>query len=144
MFFKVMQIAGAILLIAIGGIHLFLVLGGTGGILGVAFTLNAIAGLALGIGMLVLRGRLLMLDTVLGLLFALASLFALLSALTIGLLGITERWTTALVPQTVAVDSLAVVVLAIASVVIVRAASGTAASAPRSSTARPARASHQS
>ena len=125
MYVRVMRIAGAILLFAIGCIHLFLVLTGTGGILGLMFVLNAIAGIALAIGMVVLRGRLLMLDTVFGLLFSLASLFALLAALTIGLFGITERWTTALVPQTVAVDAIAVVVLAIASLVVVRAADRT-------------------
>jgi hypothetical protein len=117
----VVRIASAILLLAIAGIHLFLVLDGTGGILGVMFVLNAITGIALALGMVVLRDRLLVLDTVLGLLFSIASLLALLSALTIGLFGITERWTRALVPQTVAVDAVAVVVLAIASTVVFRA-----------------------
>jgi hypothetical protein len=117
----VVRIASAILLLAIGGIHLFLVLTGTGGILGVMFVLNAIAGIALAVGMLVLRGRLLMLGTVAGLLFSIASLVALLLALTVSLFGITERWTRPLVPQTVAVDSVAVVVLAITTVVVFRA-----------------------
>jgi hypothetical protein len=85
------------------------------------FVLNAIAGVGLTVGMVLLRGRLLMLDTVLGLLFSVASLLALLLALTIGLLGITEKWTTALVPQTVVIDAIAVVVLAMATVVVFRA-----------------------
>jgi hypothetical protein len=117
----VVRIASAALLLAIGGIHLFLVLDGTGGILGVMFVLNAVAGVALAAGMLLLRGRLLLLDTVLGLLFSVASLLALLLALTVSLFGITEKWTRTLVPQTVAVDAVAAVVLAIASVVIFRA-----------------------
>jgi hypothetical protein len=116
----VVRIASAILLLAIGGIHLFLVANGTGGILGVMFVLNGIAGVALAAGMLLLRGRLLMLGTLLGLLFSVASLLALLLALTIGLFGITEKWTTALVPQTVVIDAIAVVVLAITTVVIFR------------------------
>src|SRR4051812_39421824 len=116
----VVRIVSALLLLAIGGIHLFLVIDGTGGILGVMFVLNAVAGIALAAGMLLLRGRLLMLGTLLGLLFSIASLLALLLALTIGLFGITEKWTTALVPQTVVIDALAVVVLAIATVVVFR------------------------
>ena len=117
----VVRIASAILLLAIGGIHLFLVADGTGGILGVMFVLNGIAGVALAAGMLLLRGRLLMLDTLLGLLFSVASLLALLLALTIGLFGITEKWTNNLVTPTVVIDAIAVVVLAITTVVIFRA-----------------------
>src|ERR1700742_4690399 len=93
----VMRILSAIVLIIIGGIHLFLVFDGVGGTLGVLFVLNAIAGIVLGIGLLVLRGRLLKVATILGLLFALASLLALLLALTVGLFGITEVWTFTLV-----------------------------------------------
>jgi hypothetical protein len=118
---RVVRIASAIVLLAIGGIHLFLVLDGTGGILGLMFVLNGLAGIGLAAGLLLLRGRLLLLDTVLGLLFSIASLLALLLALTVGLFGITERWTHPLVPQTVVVDSVAVVVLAIASAVVTRA-----------------------
>jgi hypothetical protein len=118
---RVVRIASAIVLLAIGGIHLFLVLDGTGGILGLMFVLNGLAGIGLAAGLLLLRGRLLLLDTVLGLLFSIASLLALLLALTVGLFGITERWTRPLVPQTVVVDSVAVVVLAIASAVVTRA-----------------------
>jgi hypothetical protein len=118
---RVVRIASAIVLLAIGGIHLFLVLDGTGGILGLMFVLNGLAGIGLAAGLLLLRGRLLLLDMVLGLLFSIASLLALLLALTVGLFGITERWTRPLVPQTVVVDSVAVVVLAIASAVVTRA-----------------------
>jgi hypothetical protein len=120
MLVRLVRIASAVLLLAIGGIHLFLVLVGAGGLLIVPFLLNAVAGVGLAAGMLLLRGRLLALATVLGLLFAIASLLALLLALTVGLFGIHEHWTFMLVPQTVVVDSIAVVVLAIASAFAIR------------------------
>ena len=116
----VLRILSAIVLLTIGGIHLFLVFDGVGGILGVFFVLNAIAGVVLAIGMLVLHGRLLSLATVLGLLFAIASLAALLLALTVGLFGITETRDFTLVPQTVVVDAIGVVILGIATPVVLR------------------------
>ncbi|MCU1474523.1 hypothetical protein [Amnibacterium sp.] len=134
-FIWTLRIASAILLLAIGGIHLFLVLDGEGGLLVAPFLLNAVAGLGLGIALLVLRGRLLPAAAVLGLLFAAASLLALLLALTVGLFGIHEHWTFTLVPQTVVVDAVAIVVLAITSAVLARAAglvgSGRATAMPR-------------
>lgn len=122
MLVRVLRIVAAVLLLAIGGIHLFLVLDGVGGVLGVLFVLNGVAGVALAIGLLVLRGRRLLAAAVLGLLFAVASLAALLLALTVGLLGITETWTFTLVPQTVVVDAIGVVVLAAATAAITRTA----------------------
>jgi hypothetical protein len=116
----VLRILSAIVLLTIGGIHLFLVFDGVGGILGVFFVLNAIAGVVLAIGMLVLHGRLLGLATVLSLLFAIASLAALLLALTVGLFGITETWDFTLVPQTVIVDAIGVVILAITTPFVLR------------------------
>jgi hypothetical protein len=117
---RVMRIISAIILLAIGGIHLFLVFDGVGGTLGVLFILNAVAGIVLAIGMLALHGRLLKLATVLGLLFTIASLLALVLALTVGLFGITEVWTFTLVPETVIADSVGVVVLAITSALVLR------------------------
>lgn len=117
----VMRILSAIVLLAVGGIHLFLVFDGVGGILGVSFVLNAIAGLVLAIGMLFLRGRLLVITAVLSLLFVIATLAALLLALTVGLFGITESWDFTLVPETVIVESIGIVVLVIATLVAVRA-----------------------
>jgi hypothetical protein len=114
------QILSAIVLLAIGGIHLFLVFDGVGGVLGVLFILNAIAGIVLAIGMLALHGRLLKLATVLGLLFVIASLLALVLALTVGLFGITETWSFTLVPETIVVDAIGVVVLAITSIFALR------------------------
>ena len=116
----VLRILSAIVLLAIGGIHLFLVFDGVGGVLGVLFVLQAIAGLVLAIGMLVLRGRLLVLATILSLLFVIASLAALLLALTVGFFGITETWDFTLVIPTVIVESIGVVVLAITTVVVLR------------------------
>ncbi|HET8780151.1 MAG TPA: hypothetical protein VFM66_08770 [Agromyces sp.] len=117
----VMRILSAIVLLAVGGIHLFLVFDGVGGILGVSFVLNAIAGLVLALGMLFLRGRLLVITAVLSLLFVIATLAALLLALTVGLFGITESWDFTLVPETVIVESIGIVVLVIATLVAVRA-----------------------
>jgi hypothetical protein len=119
-----MRILSVIVLIAIAGIHLFLVFDGVGGTLGVLFILNAIAGIVLAIGMAAARGRLLKVTTVLGLLFAIASLLALVLALTVGLFGITEVWTFTLVPETVIVDAIGVVILAITSVVVLRKTGG--------------------
>jgi hypothetical protein len=123
MFTRTLRIASAILLLAIGGIHLFLVLDGAGGLLVAPFLLNGVAGIVLAVGMLILRGRLLLLATVAGLLFAIASLLALVLALTVGLFGIHEHWTFILVPQTVIVDAVAIIVLAMTSVGMLRAES---------------------
>ena len=116
----ILRILSALLLFAVAGIHLFLRFDGTGGILGVLFLLNAVAGIVLAVGMLAARGRLRKLVTVLSLLFLLASLASLLLALTVGLFGIHEVWTYTLVPQTVIVDSIGVVVLVITTVVVLR------------------------
>ena len=117
---RVMRILSAITLLVVGGIHLFLVFDGVGGLLGVLFVLNAIAALVLAIGMLVLHGRLLTITTVLSLLFVIATLLALVLALTVGLFGITETWDFTLVPETVVIESIGIVVLAIATLVVVR------------------------
>jgi len=115
-----MRILSAIVLVLIAGIHLFLVFDGVGGLLGTMFVLNAIAGVVLAIGMLVLRGSWLRLATILSLLFVIASLAALLLALTVGLFGITEVWTFTLVPETVILEAIGIVVLAITSGVAFR------------------------
>lgn len=116
----VVRILSALILFAVAGIHLFLVFDGVGGVLGVLFILNAIAGFVLGLGMLFLHGRLLSLTVVLSLLFVIATLASLLLALTVGLFGITETWDFTLVPETVIVESIGVVVLAVAAAVILR------------------------
>jgi hypothetical protein len=117
----IMRILSAVFLLAAGGIHLYLALNGVGGILGVAFVLNFVAGLVLAIGMLALRGRLLLMTSGLGLLFLIATLGALVLALTVGLFGITQTWDFTLVPQTVIVESIGIVVLAVTTFLLWRA-----------------------
>jgi hypothetical protein len=63
----VWQIVSAILLLVMGGIHLYLVFYGVGGLLGKLFVLNAIGALVLAIVIVVVRARLLTLTAVLGL-----------------------------------------------------------------------------
>lgn len=115
-----LRILSAIVLAVVGGIHLFLIFDGVGGLLGVLFTLNGIAGIVLAVGMLVLRGAWLRLATILSLLFLIASLAALLLALTVGLFGITEVWSFTLVPETVIIEAIGIVVLGITSGVTMR------------------------
>ena len=116
----ILRILSALFLLATGGIHLYLALNGVGGFLGVAFILNFVAGLVLAIAMVALRGRLLQIATVLSLLFLIATLGALLLALTVGLFGIHQDWNFTLVPETVIVESIGVVVLAITTVMVLR------------------------
>jgi hypothetical protein len=119
----VWRIASAVFLLATGIIHIVLVITGTGGLLGVMFILNGIAGVVLGVAVLVLRGRLLFLAIVLGLLFMIASVLALVLALTVTLFGIRETLSYAPVPPTLIVESIGIVVLAITTVVARGAAS---------------------
>lgn len=116
----VLRILSAVLLLATGGIHLFLVFNGVGGILGVAFVLNAVTGLVLAVAMVALHGRLLQIATVLSLLFLVATLGALLLALTVGLFGIRETWDFTLVPETVIIESIGIVVLAVTTAMVLR------------------------
>ena len=120
----IMRLLSAAVLLATGLIHLYLVFNGTGGILGVAFVLNGVAGVVLAVGMLLLRGRLLQLTTVLSLLFLIATLVALILALTVSLFGITEQWDRPLVPQAVIVEAIGIVVLGITTAVMLRTARG--------------------
>jgi len=118
---RVARILSAIVLFAAGGIHLFLVFTGTGGILGVMFVLNGIAGIVLAIAMVVLRGRLVQLATVLSLLFLIATLLALILALTVSLFGITETWDNPWVLPTLIIEAIGVVVLAVTTALVLRA-----------------------
>ena len=74
----------AVLLLTMGGIHLYLVLTGFGGLLGVLFVLNAIGGVVLAIAMIAAPRRFLPLASVLSLLFMAGTLLALVLALTVG------------------------------------------------------------
>jgi len=113
------RILSALALLAMGGIHLYLVFDGVGGVLGVTFVLNAIGGLLLAVAMLAPR-RLLPLASVLGLLFIVGTLLALVLALTVGLFGITETLSFTLVPTTLVVESIGVIVLAVTTVLAFR------------------------
>jgi hypothetical protein len=110
---RLLRILSASLLLVMGGFHLFLVFDGVGGTLGILFVLNAVGSLVLAIGMLALRGRLFAIAAVLSLLFVIATLVSLLLALTVGLFGIHESWTFTLVPETIVVEAIGIVVLAI-------------------------------
>jgi hypothetical protein len=117
----VWQVLSALVLLAMGGIHLYyVVVLGAGGLIGVLFVLNAIGGLVLAIAMLAARRRLLRLATLLSLLFLAGTLLALLLALTVGLLGIHEQWGSELVAPTLVVESIGTVVLLVTVALVFR------------------------
>ncbi|TDP92822.1 hypothetical protein [Labedaea rhizosphaerae] len=111
----------ALALLLMAAIHLYLVFDGVGGVLGVLFVLNAIGGVVLAIAMVAAPRRLLLAASVLGLLFMAGTLLALILALTVGLFGITETLSFTLVPTTLVEESIGVVVLAVTTVVALRA-----------------------
>ena len=116
----VWQVLSALLLLGMGGIHLYLVFNGTGGVLGVLFVLNAVGGLVLAIAMLVLRQMRLLVTSVLSLLFMAGTLFALVLALTVGLFGIRSSMDFELVPTTLVVESIGTVVLVVTTALVYR------------------------
>jgi hypothetical protein len=108
-----LQVLSALLLLAMGGIHLYLVVfSGFGGVLGVLFVLNAIGGLLLAVAIVASPRRYLPLAGVLSLLFMAGTLLALVLALTVGLFGIREQLGGELVVATLIVESVGVLVLA--------------------------------
>jgi hypothetical protein len=114
------QLLSAIMLLVMGGIHLYLVFDGVGGLLGVLFTLNAVGALVLAIAIIVLRGRLLLLAMGMSLLFMVGTLLALVLALTVGLFGIREVLSFTLVPTTLVVESIGTIILAVTFVLVLR------------------------
>jgi hypothetical protein len=116
----VWQLLSAILLLFMGGIHLYLVVNGVGGLLGLLFVLNAAGGLVLATAIIVLRGRLLSLATVLSLLFMVGTLLALVLALTAGLFGIRAALGFQLVPTTLVVESIGTIVLVVTTALVSR------------------------
>ena len=114
------RVLSAMALLAMGGIHLYLVLDGVSGLLGVLFALNAIGGLFLAIAVLAAPRRLLPVAGALGLLFLAGTLLALVLALTVGLFGISEQIDGQLVPTTLIVESVGIVVLAVTTAVAFR------------------------
>lgn len=121
----VWRLLSVIMLILMGGIHLYLVFYGVGGALGALFVLNAVGSLVLAIGLLVLHGRLLSLATVLSLLFMAGTLLALVLALTVGLFGIHEVVSFRLVTTTLVVESIGTVILAVTVALTMRNVSQT-------------------
>jgi hypothetical protein len=113
----------ALLLLTMGGIHLYLAAKGAGS-LGKPFWVNAVGGLVLAIAVVVLRGRLLLLATALGTLFMAGTLLALLLALTVGLFGIGETLSYGPVPPTLAVESIGTIVLAVTTALLYRTMRG--------------------
>ena len=103
----------ALLLLVMGGIHMYLVVfAGFGGLLGILFVLNGVGGLVLAVAMLAAPRRLLMWVSVASLVFLGGTLLGLLLALTPGgLLGIHETIGDQLVPTTLVVESIGVIVL---------------------------------
>lgn len=114
------RLLSAITLLAMGGIHLYLVFDGVGGTLGKLFVLNVIGALVLAIAIMVLRGQLLSLATVLSLLFMVGTLLALVLALTVGLFGIHEVLSFTLVPTTLVVESIGTIILAVTVALVLR------------------------
>jgi len=116
----VWRLLSALALLAMGGIHLYLVLTSTGGVLGMLFVLNALGGLVLAVAITVLQGRLLAVATVLSLLFMAGTLAALVLALTVGLFGIESSLDYDLAPTTLVVESVGTVVLLITTALVLR------------------------
>jgi hypothetical protein len=114
------QALSALFLLAMGGIHLYLVFNGTGGILGVLFVLNFVGGLVLAIAMVAVRGWLLRVASVLSLLFMAGTLLALVLALTVGLFGIRSSLSYQLAPTTLVVESIGTVVLVVTTALAFR------------------------
>jgi hypothetical protein len=122
---RVWQGLSALLLLAMAGIHLYLVLDGVGGTLGMLFVLNVIGGVALAIAVVVLRGQLLLLAAAGGALFMVGTLLGLILALTVGLFGIHEVLSYQLVPTTLVVESIGTIVLAVTTYLLYQPLRGT-------------------
>src|SRR4051812_18730297 len=114
----VWQALSALLLLVMGGIHLYLVLNGVGGMLGVLFVLNAVGALVLAIAIVVLRRPALLVASVLSVLFMAGTLLALVFALTIGLFGIRETLDFQLVPTALVVESIGTIVLVVMTALV--------------------------
>ncbi|MEV4648830.1 hypothetical protein [Saccharopolyspora sp. NPDC049357] len=115
----------AAFLLGMGGIHLFLVLTGTGGLLGVLFVVNAVGAVALAVAVIVAGQQRLALASALGLLFVLGTLLALLIALSpVSLFGMRSSLGYRLAPTSIVVESVGVVVLAVTTVLALRKRAG--------------------
>jgi hypothetical protein len=103
-----------------GGIHLYLVIQGAGGLIGFLFVVNAAGGLVLAVAMLAAKRGLLSIVSLLSLLFLGGTLVALVLALTVGFFGIREQVSGALVVPTLIVESIGMIVLVITTTLAFR------------------------
>lgn len=115
----VLRLLGAALLVAMGWIHLDLWLDGYDGIdvIGPLFLLNAVLGFALAIGVLVAPARLLGWVAAAGALLQAGTLGALVLSTTVGLFGFQESTAAPLFWETVWVEAVGAVVLAVLAAV---------------------------
>ena len=111
-----LRVVGAVLLAGMAAIHVYLYVNGYQGVptIGLLFLLNGIGGSVLTIAVLAAPRRLLGIVALLGALFELGTLAALIASLAIpgGLFGFQESLQAFLVPTTLWVESAGVVVLA--------------------------------
>lgn len=114
----VWQVLSTLSLIAMGGIHLYLVFQGFGGLLGILFVLNAIGGVVMALAMVATRERSLLLASVVSLLLMAGTLLALVLALVVGLFGIREQLSGELVVPTLVVESIGTIVLAVTTTLV--------------------------
>jgi hypothetical protein len=113
----VWRVLSVLFLLTMGGIHLYLALKGAGS-LETPFWLNAVGGLVLAVAIVVLRGRLLLLASVLSTLFMAGTLLALVLALTVGLFGIHEVLSYQPAQITLVVESIGTIVLAVTTALL--------------------------
>ena len=108
------RLAGAALLLATGGIHLYLWQTGYRDIhlIGPAFLANAVLGALAAVAVLLAPRRRLPWVCLLAGLFELGTLGALLLSLTVGLAGFVETWAAPLVVPTIVVEAAGFLVLA--------------------------------
>lgn len=112
----------ALLLLVMGAIHLYLVVfSGFAGWLGTLFVVNAVGGLVLAIAILFVGRGLLPLTSAVSFVFLAGTLLGLVISLTVGLFGINEQIDGQLVVTTLVAESIGAIVLAVTTVLAVRA-----------------------
>jgi hypothetical protein len=119
--FWVLRVLGAALLAVMGGIHLYLwITGARSGFIGPAFLLNTAAGFGLAVVLLITPRRFLPWVAALGALVMLGTMGALIIASTVGLFGFHESTEAPLFWQSIVVESIGAVVLAILAALAAR------------------------
>jgi hypothetical protein len=112
----VMRILGALALLAMGGIHLYM-WGWKGydqfSVIGPLFLINAIVGVLLAIAVCVVPTRMLAITATLSALFDLGTLIALLVSIFWGLFGVQESFQFMIVNVTLILEGIGVVLLAV-------------------------------